>query len=160
MTAPILDQDEQTAAENAVDTRAVAPAGNYLCRITEVSKWTTGKSLVWKYRVGEGDWTGKEFWEFTGLEEAGIWKTKERYASLNFPLSAEEAEMVDTIVRVTVEVGFNQRNGKETNPVTDVVRVMADLPAEAPSTAKIDADIDDAFGPAPDADDDGEPLPF
>jgi len=145
MTAPILDSGEQEAVANAKDTRAVAPAGFYLCHVTGVERWTTGKSLVWKYKVGEGDWVGKEFWEFTGLEEASIWKTKERFESLGFPLSAEEREIVDTVVRVTVEEGINQKTGKPTNPVTAVVRVLVDLPEEAPAADPEEADSDIPF---------------
>jgi hypothetical protein len=141
---PILDPNEQEAVATSKNIRDVAPEGNYLCRISEVSKYTTGKSLVWKYKVGEGEWTGKEFWEFTGLGDDGMWRTKARFASIDKPLSADASEIEGMVVRVSVEIGANQR-GEPKNNVVGVVPVLADLPPE-PEPAAFDQDIKDVFG--------------
>lgn len=143
----LLDPTEQNAAENAVEG-GVAPAGVYLCRVHAVEKWKTGSSLRWIYKVvPEQLFAGKEFWEFTGLKDASIWRTKARMASLGQKIDATEDQIIGIPVAVTVEVGVRQDNGEPRNNVTNVTLYEGELPAEPDSNP--DSDLDAVFGAPP-----------
>jgi len=140
----ILDPTEQAAAEAATEN-GLMPAGVYKCRIVGVEKWKTGSSLVWKLRVDKDEeGAGREFYDWTGLSERGVWKTKERFAALGVPLDGDETAFLGMPVSVTVEVGLNDQTGEPKNKVTGVARIEGDIVAEAKEkldAVEIDSDI-------------------
>lgn len=146
----LLNPAEQKAAEEAQSSQVV-PAGIYTCRVFGVERWSNGTSLVWKFKVAKGQpLAGKEFWDWTGLGDKGIWKTKAHIMNLGFPLTAGEDEMVGTPCKVFVEVGTNKDTGDPKNVVKKVIRFDGELPDEDPPRS-MDDDLDDAFGPSPGA---------
>lgn len=138
----LLNDSEQAAAA-AASENGLLPEGSYKCRIVGVEKWKSGTSLVWKLRVDKDEpGAGHEFYDWTGLTERGIWKTKERYAALSVPLDAAEEAFLGMPVRVTVELGTNDQTGEPKNKVTAVVRIEGDLVADA--IEKLDAVAEDS----------------
>lgn len=138
----ILSDIEQAQAAAAVEGGLVAE-GIYACRITGVERWTSGTSLVWKLRIEQGqDGAGRELYDWTGLSERGIWKTKERYEALGVPLDAGEEEFLGMVVKVSVEVGINDQTGAPKNKVVSVTRGEGEAkPVAEPVTAEDDSDI-------------------
>jgi hypothetical protein len=133
----ILNDNEQAQAAAAVEGGLVAE-GVYACRITGVEKWKTGTSLLWKLRIEPGqEGAGRELYDWTGLTERGIWKTKERFEALGVELSAGEESFLGMPVAVTVEIGTNDQTGAAKNTVVSVVRGEGGLVAEA--VEKLDA---------------------
>lgn len=134
-------EEQQTAAEAAEG--GIAPAGVYICRVSVVEKWSSGTSLVWKFKVAKGQpLAGHEFWDFTGLSEKGIWKTKAHLTSLGFPLDASEDDIIGTPCQVFVEVGTRTDTGEPKNKVVKVVRYEGPVEEEDGP----DADLDAVFG--------------
>lgn len=127
----ILTDNEQAAAA-AASENGLLPDGVYKCRIVGVEKWKSGTSLVWKLRVEKDEeGAGHEFYDWTGLSERGIWKTKERYAVLGVPLDAGEEAFLGMPVRVTVELGTNDQTGEPKNKVISVERIAGELVSDA-----------------------------
>jgi hypothetical protein len=137
----ILSQQEQAAAANATESGLV-PAGLYRCRIVGVEKWKSGTSLVWKFRVEKDqDGAGHEIFDWTGLSERGVWKTKERFAALGVELSADETAFLGMPVQILVEVGLNDQTGEPKNKVVSVVRLPGDVSEAAPTLTTDDETI-------------------
>jgi len=121
----ILNDNEQALAASASENN-VLPAGEYTGSVVAVEKWNTGTALVWKFSI-----EGQEVWDFTGITEKSIGRTKARYAALDVPLNASEDAFIGMPVRVTLEVGTNTTNGKEKNTVTAIERLPGEFVAEA-----------------------------
>ncbi len=141
----LLNDNEQAAAA-AATKGTVLPAGSYLGHITGVEKWKNGTSLLWKFKVAQGqDMAGREVWSWTPLSEKGIFRTKERFAQLGIPLDADEDQIEGLPVQVTVAVEINPANNEPRNQVTAMAPYTGDdLPPDP--VANPDADIDAAFG--------------
>lgn len=137
----LLNDNEQQLAATASEN-GVLPAGEYTGTIAGVEKWSTGTSLVWKFAI-----EGREVWDFTGLTEKGIWRTKSRFSDLGVPLNAGEEAFVGMPVKVTLEVGVNSTNGRDKNTVEAIERLPGDFVAEAKEKlgAVDDADSDIPF---------------
>lgn len=137
----ILTPSEQSAAESANEA-GILPEADYACRIVGVEKWKSGSSLVWKFRLDKGQpGEGREIYDWTGLSERGIWRTKERFLILGVDLDAGEEAFMGMPVMIHVEVGTNEQSGEPKNKVTAVTRVAGGLVEEA--VEKLDATADD-----------------
>lgn len=118
----ILDPSEQKAAEAATEA-GILPAAQYKCRIVGVERWKSGTSLVWKFRIEKDQpGAGREVWDWTGLTERGVFKTKERFDALGVALDAEEKELLGVPVTVAVEPGINDATGEPKNKIVSVAR--------------------------------------
>lgn len=140
---PLLTAQEQKSAAEA-SSSGTYPEGIYVCRVLEPERWTTGKSLVWKFRVAKGEkYAGKEFWTWSGLEPESIWKTKEILTALGFDLSAEPREIAGTPCKVHVTVETRKDTGEPTNRVKKV------FPYDGPELpSEYEAEEDPFNGPA------------
>jgi hypothetical protein len=132
----LLDPKEQAKAEASSDS-LILPEGVYVCRLSSVEKWKEGTSLLWKYRVAVGPHAGHEFWDWTGLGEKAIWRTKTRFADLGFALDASEEKMLGTAVAIDVSIGVNNKSGDPKN-VVDAVALYAGTLEEEPAVSVAD----------------------
>jgi hypothetical protein len=137
MTDSLLNPNEQKAAEN-VESNALVPNGIYSCRVSAVERWSTGTSLVWKFKIAQGQaHAGREMWTWTGLKDNGIFKTKEYLAALGFGLDAPAAQIIGTPCKIAVAIEARSDNGE---PANKVKRVFAydgpELPPDPQPTGK------------------------
>jgi len=148
VTLSLLNPNEQQAAEKA-ESSSLLPPGIYTCRVKEVSRWRTGTSLVWKFRVAKGQpLAGREVWSWTGLNDDSIFRTKEYLAALGFDLTASEDEIEGTPCKVNVQIEARTDTGEPANKVKKVFAYSGpELPEE-------DAEFTDDDIPFGDADDD------
>jgi hypothetical protein len=149
MSDSLLNPNEQKAAAEAPSSSLV-PQGIYACRVSAVERWTTGTSLVWKFKIAQGQpHAGRELWTWTGLKDNGIFKTKEYLAALGFDLAAPAVKIIGTPCKIAVAIEARSDTGE---PANKVKRVFAydgpELPAD-PEPVVNDDDI--PFG---DGDDD------
>jgi len=148
----LLNLEEQRLADEA-ETTTLVPNGIYTCRVREVGPYGTGKSLVWKFRIADGECAGREVWAFTGLSAKSIFKTKQFLSALGFPLDAERAQIEGSPCRVVVTVETRADTGE---PANKVKRVFAYDGAELPEEAAATDDFPAEF--ASPSDDDEEEL--
>jgi hypothetical protein len=128
----ILSDAEQTAVAEATEGGLVE-AGTYICRIVGVEKWKTGTSLVWKFRIApDQPGQGREIYDWTGLTDKGVWKTKERFELLGVAFDADETAFLGMPCQITVEVGTNEQTGTAKNKVTSVEKYAGAIAAEEP----------------------------
>lgn len=144
----LLSAEEQKAAAEA--RGPLVPAGRYICRVKEIEKWTTGTSLCWKFRVAKGQpaYAGKEFWDWTGLADDAIWKTKAHLTALGFGLDADEKDVVGTPCFVFVEIKARSDTLEPANKVAKVALYEGPpLPEEdAEDIQTVEESIDRDFG--------------
>jgi hypothetical protein len=152
MTDSLLNPNEQKAAEN-VESNALVPNGIYAARVSEVSRWTTGTSLVWKFKIAQGQpHAGREMWTWTGLKDNGIFKTKEYLSALGFGLDAAPEAIIGTPCKIAVAIEARSDTGEPANKVKKVFAYEGPpLPADPEPTgtddfpAEFGDDSDDAL---------------
>lgn len=141
----LLNPNEQREAAQAPDA-ALVPNGIYVCRVSEVDRWSTGSSLVWKFRIQPGqECAGREVWSWTGLAAGSIFKTKEYMAALGFDLDAERAQIIGTPCKIAVAIEARSDTGEPSSKVKKVFPY--DGPPLPPDPQqRMSEDPDEVFG--------------